>query len=75
MSCAEYRHRFADRRHRLSHLLPDADALPDDHRGNGRGDLVVVGDGLDKAVDADGGGEGDHPVGGESVEGVGGFRS
>jgi hypothetical protein len=32
LSCAVYRRRFADRRSRLADVLPEADALPDDHR-------------------------------------------
>jgi NB-ARC domain/Tetratricopeptide repeat len=32
LTCAQYRARLADRRHRLDSLLPEPDALPDAHR-------------------------------------------
>ncbi|MFB9239639.1 tetratricopeptide repeat protein [Plantactinospora siamensis] len=32
LRCSEYRRRFADRRRRLSELLPEPEALPDQHR-------------------------------------------
>ncbi|GAA4734918.1 FxSxx-COOH system tetratricopeptide repeat protein [Phytohabitans rumicis] len=32
LRCSEYRRRFADRRRRLSELLPEPEALPDEHR-------------------------------------------
>ncbi|MEV2241063.1 FxSxx-COOH system tetratricopeptide repeat protein [Micromonospora sp. NPDC049891] len=32
LRCSEYRRRFADQRKRLSELLPEPEALPDDHR-------------------------------------------
>lgn len=32
LTCADYRTRFADRQHALAELLPEPDALPDDHR-------------------------------------------
>ncbi|MCG5437509.1 tetratricopeptide repeat protein [Micromonospora foliorum] len=32
LRCSQYRHRFADRRRRLIELLPEPDALPDEHR-------------------------------------------
>lgn len=32
LRCSQYRHRFADRRRSLIELLPEPDALPDEHR-------------------------------------------